>query len=173
MNDQNLIPFSERTESEQREIRSKGGRASGAKRRENKKISDAMALVMSLPAVNDDLKAVMTLMGIQEDSQEIYKAIAVAAAIGAQDGDLGKMQFCAEMNRESIKREELELRKAELKEKRRHNKAEEAAKQRELDIRERELENKQGLTEDIKDAYTENLISLLQKDTGQGLGEDD
>lgn len=35
-NEQNLVPFSQRTESEQREIRSKGGVISGERRRERK-----------------------------------------------------------------------------------------------------------------------------------------
>lgn len=39
-NEQNLIPFGERSESEQREIRSKGGKASGKSRREKKKFRD-------------------------------------------------------------------------------------------------------------------------------------
>lgn len=45
MNDKNLIPFDERTENEQREIRVKGGIASGKSRREKrtiKKILDEM-----------------------------------------------------------------------------------------------------------------------------------
>lgn len=39
-NEQNLIPFDQRTENEQREIRSKGGKASGQSRREKKLFKD-------------------------------------------------------------------------------------------------------------------------------------
>lgn len=39
-NEENLIPFDQRTESEQREIRSKGGKASGQSRREKKLFKD-------------------------------------------------------------------------------------------------------------------------------------
>ena len=48
-NEKNLIPFSERTESEQREIRSAGGRASGAARRRKRSLKDAADLYLSLP----------------------------------------------------------------------------------------------------------------------------
>lgn len=42
MNDNNLIPFNERTASEQREISRKGGKASGEARRERKLIREAL-----------------------------------------------------------------------------------------------------------------------------------
>ena len=41
---ENLIPFSERTEDEQREIRQKGGVASGVARRRNKAIQELLEL---------------------------------------------------------------------------------------------------------------------------------
>lgn len=173
MNDQNLIPFSERTESERREIARKGGKKSGEKRRENKKISDAMALIMSLPVVDDDMKTLLSLLGITDEEQNQAVSLAMAMKLKADSGDVMAAQYCADINSESVKRAELELKKEELKEKRRHNKAEEAAKMRELDIRERELESKQGMAENHADAYTENFLSLLQKNPGQGLGEDD
>lgn len=46
----NLIPFSERTEEEQRDIRSKGGKASGKARRKKKFLRDMLytALMMRL-----------------------------------------------------------------------------------------------------------------------------
>lgn len=54
MNDENLKPFSERTESEQREIRSKGGKASGEARRAKKTLADAIRAVLDeeLPGTN-------------------------------------------------------------------------------------------------------------------------
>ena len=41
-NETNLVPFDERTESEQREICKKGGRASGIKRRQLKTLADEL-----------------------------------------------------------------------------------------------------------------------------------
>ena len=42
MNDDNLIPLNKRTKSEQREIRSKGGKASGIARKKKKLIKDTI-----------------------------------------------------------------------------------------------------------------------------------
>ena len=46
MNDENLIPFSERTESEQREIAQKGGMASGKARREKADMRKLLAMML-------------------------------------------------------------------------------------------------------------------------------
>ena len=51
-NEKNLIPFSERTESEQREIRSAGGIASGAARRRKRSLKDAADFYLSLPVTD-------------------------------------------------------------------------------------------------------------------------
>lgn len=45
----NLIPFSERTEEEQREIRSKGGKRSGDVRRENKTLREIAKIIGEKP----------------------------------------------------------------------------------------------------------------------------
>ena len=48
-NERNLIPFHQRTKSEQRAIRSAGGIASGAARRRKKSLREAADLYLSLP----------------------------------------------------------------------------------------------------------------------------
>ena len=45
-NEENLIPFEERTESEQREIRSKGGIASGKSRRHKRDLRKTAAWLL-------------------------------------------------------------------------------------------------------------------------------
>lgn len=50
MNDQNLIPFPERTESEQRAIATMGGKASGEARRRLRDMKSSMKALLSLPA---------------------------------------------------------------------------------------------------------------------------
>lgn len=45
----NLIPFSERTEEEQREIRTKGGKRSGEVRRENKTLREIAKIIGEKP----------------------------------------------------------------------------------------------------------------------------
>lgn len=49
MNDGNLKPISSRTKSEQREITSKGGKASGASRRRSKSIAQIISTIEKLP----------------------------------------------------------------------------------------------------------------------------
>lgn len=49
MNDKNLIPASERTPSERREIAQKAGRASGVARRRKRSMKEAADLYLSLP----------------------------------------------------------------------------------------------------------------------------
>lgn len=48
-NEENLIPFNKRTESEQRAIQSAGGKASGEARRERKKMREQAEMLLSLP----------------------------------------------------------------------------------------------------------------------------
>lgn len=48
-NEKNLIPFDQRTKSEQREIAKKGGVASGIARRRKKALKEAADLYLSLP----------------------------------------------------------------------------------------------------------------------------
>lgn len=64
MNNDNLIPFDQRTESEQREIRSKGGKRSGEIRRGKA----LMRYLLSLPEVDRDLiRECVEKMGIPEE----------------------------------------------------------------------------------------------------------
>lgn len=64
-NEQNLKPFNQRTESEQREIRSKGGKASGAARRRKRDMLAAFETLFSMPIAEcqTDLRADMEAMG--------------------------------------------------------------------------------------------------------------
>lgn len=52
MSNENLIPFNERTEDEQRRIAADGGRASGASRRRKKSLKEAADLYLSLPVAD-------------------------------------------------------------------------------------------------------------------------
>ena len=54
-NTKNLKPFNTLTESEQREIAQKGGIASGAARREKKKIKEVLEVLLSMPDNNSDI----------------------------------------------------------------------------------------------------------------------
>ena len=58
-NEQNLKPFSELTESEQREIQSKGGKASGKARRKRKEFKEALKIALTV--VMDNNKTVQEI----------------------------------------------------------------------------------------------------------------
>lgn len=51
-NEENLIPFNQMTESQQRAIQSAGGKASQEKRKERKKMREQAELLLSLPLQN-------------------------------------------------------------------------------------------------------------------------
>ena len=55
-NEQNLIPFNQRTESEQREIRSKGGKASAAARREKRTMRELIEAFGEAKVKLDDIE---------------------------------------------------------------------------------------------------------------------
>lgn len=62
---ENLIPFNERTEEEQREIRSKGGKASQATQREKKRFKELAKILSELEAPSKAKKQLQA-MGIEE-----------------------------------------------------------------------------------------------------------
>lgn len=75
-NEDNLIPVNNRTKSEQREIASSGGKASGEKRRKNKSIREALVAV---------LKGTYT---VNEQIVDGYAAMAISAFNEAMNGNI-------------------------------------------------------------------------------------
>ena len=55
-NEQNLIPFNERTEDERRELASKAGKASGAARRKKRTMKATAKMLFDLPITSKELK---------------------------------------------------------------------------------------------------------------------
>ena len=53
MNQENLIPFDKLPEKKQREIRSKGGKASGEVRRKKKQLRDELEVLLAITDNND------------------------------------------------------------------------------------------------------------------------
>ena len=83
-NEDNLIPFSERTESEQREIQSKGGKKSGEARRKKKSMKQVMDILLQMPASTFDDYQILADMGINIDEfseTEINNLLVVNAAL--------------------------------------------------------------------------------------------
>lgn len=86
-NEQNLIPFSERTESEQREIRSMGGKASGASRRRKKSLKEAADLYFSLPVKDKRRLNAMLRAGVSEEDADNQMAMIIGLTKQATEGD--------------------------------------------------------------------------------------
>ena len=83
MNEQNLIPNSERTPSELREITRSGGKKSGEVRRKRKTIKQQLELLLSTPVSNEDLKKQIKKWGIDDDD-DINNQMAVTVSLYQQ-----------------------------------------------------------------------------------------
>ena len=86
-NEQNLIPFDERTESEQREIRSAGGQASGESRRRKKSLREAAELYLSLPVSDKRAWNKLAKDGVAPEDVDNQMAIIAGLSIKAAKGD--------------------------------------------------------------------------------------
>lgn len=86
-NGKNLIPFDERTESEQRKIAQQGGIASGAARRRKRSMKEAADLYLSLPET--DRRTVNAMLRDQIDPEDIdnQMSVVVGIASAAKRGD--------------------------------------------------------------------------------------
>ena len=86
-NEQNLIPFSERTESEQRNIRIAGGVASGVARRRKKTLADLAKMIAENPASAED-KARLAALGVNDENATNDAVIAAAVYEKARCGNI-------------------------------------------------------------------------------------
>ena len=86
-NEQNLIPFDQRSESEQRAIRSAGGRASGASRRRKKSLREAADLYLSLQVSNKQTWNKLSRDGVDPEDIDNQMAIVAGLSLKAMKGD--------------------------------------------------------------------------------------
>lgn len=82
MNDKNLIPFSERTESEQREIRSKGGKQSAKNRREQKTYREMARAMLSATITDENILNELQAYGLSETDVKAYTLLGMIKASG-------------------------------------------------------------------------------------------
>jgi hypothetical protein len=96
-NKQNLVSIGDRTTEEQREICSKGGKASAAARRKKRDAKSAARLILSLPTVDKVTKSLEKL-GIDDETEYTNMvSIFAMAYLKAMKGDIGAMRFIVEM----------------------------------------------------------------------------
>lgn len=115
-NEKNLVPFDERTESEQREIASAGGKASGKARRRKKSLKQKMQLLLSLPPTDTD-RTELTIMGVDPEDMDNEMVLVKALFIAAAAGDTHAFDRIQDVLGRSVAREELALKKQEAKRK--------------------------------------------------------
>lgn len=113
-NEKNLVPINERTKSEQREIASAGGKASGKARRRKKSMKQKMQLLLSLPAAGND-QAELAAMGVEPGDMDNEMVLVKALFIAAAAGDTRAFDRIQDVLGKSVAREELALKKQEAK----------------------------------------------------------
>lgn len=114
MNDQNLKPFSQRTETEQREIRVSGGIASGEARRRKKLMRQVTHEVLQSALSGkqkENLKKMLPNM--QDDDMTIATAIVVGQVQSAIKGNTSAFLALSEQDTEENTREEAEAKRRE------------------------------------------------------------
>ena len=84
----NLIPFTELTEEEQRKIAIKGGIASGEARRKKKLIKEQLELLLSLPLKDENAKRKLKQIGIDADNLDNQMAMIISIWNKALKGDI-------------------------------------------------------------------------------------
>lgn len=84
---ENLIPFNERTEEEQRRIQSAGGKASGAARRRKRSLKEAAELYLSLPVSDRRTWNKIARRYVEPDDIDNQMAMIIGLTAAATAGD--------------------------------------------------------------------------------------
>jgi hypothetical protein len=83
VNDKNLIPFNQRTESEQREIARQGGIKSGEVRREQKTYRDMAKAMLSATITDENILNELQAYGLSETDVKAYTLLGMIKASGS------------------------------------------------------------------------------------------
>lgn len=108
-NKKNLIPNSERTPSELREMCSKGGKKSGEVRRERKAMREQMEMLLKLPPINAQAKQKIKELGIDEKEIDNQMLLMVAIFNKAMKGDIQAVNVVRELIGERIQQAEVQI----------------------------------------------------------------
>lgn len=96
-NEQNLIPINERTKSEQREIVTKGGIASGVARRQKKTLKQIGEMIGGLNIKSEKNRAIMREAGIQDEDMINDVGMMFRLNLKAQQGDTKAIELLAKL----------------------------------------------------------------------------
>ena len=92
---ENLIPFNERTEEEQRKIQRKGGIASGKARREKADLKKKVNEILSMDVFSPHLKEMLEEKGLSATNQTAVVTVLLQKAL---KGDMRAIELLAKMN---------------------------------------------------------------------------
>lgn len=110
-NNENLIPFNKRTESEQRKIRSAGGKASGEVRRRKANFRKTLNMLLTSEIDNEEWKTILESLGVE---CTLESALLMAQIKEAVNGNTKAAYFVAQYAGQSVlSDEELENQKAD------------------------------------------------------------
>lgn len=114
MESKNLIPQSDRSPEEVREMGRKGGIASGAARRRKRDMKQKLKLLLSLPAADND-RTELADMGVDPGDMDNEMVLVKALFLAAAEGDTRAFDRIQDVLGKSVAREELALKKQEAK----------------------------------------------------------
>ena len=87
-NSENLVPLNKRTKKEQREIQSKGGKASGETRRQKKTLKESMEILLSRPISDKRKLAKVVRHGFEGSDADNRALLTIALFEKASSGDV-------------------------------------------------------------------------------------
>ena len=102
----NLIPQSERTKAEQREIARKGGIASGEKRREKKAMKETLETLLQMPLKSGkatDLDEIKNIAALKGKNITVQEAIMLAQIQKAIKGDTKAAEYVRDTSGNKLK----------------------------------------------------------------------
>lgn len=103
---ENLIPQSERTKDEQREIARQGGIASGKARRERKAMKDTLATLLSMSLKEEavtDIDTIQSVAALKGRNITVQEAIMLAQIQKAMKGDTKAAEFVRDSSGNKLK----------------------------------------------------------------------
>ena len=106
MAQEDLIPQSERTKAEQKEIARMGGIASGKVRREKKAMKDTLATLLAMPlkdGVSDDIDQIKSIASLNGKNITVQEAIMLAQVKKAVKGDTRAAEFIRDSSGNKLK----------------------------------------------------------------------
>lgn len=101
-NEQNLIPNSERTPEQRKEMARNGGRASGIARRRKKSLKEAADLYLSLPVKDRRKRNAIVKKGVSEDDIDYQMAMIIGLTEKATKGDAKAARVIIDLLGESL-----------------------------------------------------------------------